>query len=278
MDIKTNSIRNLTCAWLLLAGPSMGNATPFFHAVYESDPGGLNNVNFVNYDTLADLEALNSASTMSWNFASGVSMSALAYDGNQFHAVYESDPGGLNNVNFVSYDSLADLKALNSASTMSWNFASGVSMSGLTFDGNQFHAVFESDPGGLNNVNFVSYDSLAELKALSFASTMSWNFASGVSMSGLAYDDNQFHAVFESDPGGLNNVNFVSYDSLAELKALNSASTMSWNFASGVSMSGLAFEGAPVVNNVPEPTALWLLIIGLPALLTTRPRFAREKR
>jgi acyl-CoA-binding protein len=233
-----------------------------FHALFESDPGGLNNVNLFGYDSLADLKILNSSSNSFLNFASGVSMSGITYDGNQYHALYESDPGGLNNVNLFSYDSLADLKALNASSSSFLNFASGVSMSGLTFDGNQYHALFESDPGGLNNVNLFSYDSFADLKALNASSSSFLNFASGVSMSGLSFDGNQYHALFESDPGGLNNVNLFSYDSLADLKALNASSSSSLNFASGVSMSGLTFDNQYLVT-IPEPNSLILLTLGL---------------
>jgi hypothetical protein len=74
-----------------------------------------------------------------------------------------------------------------------------------------------------------------------------------------------FHALFESDPGGLNNVNLVSYDSFADLKALNSSSSTSLNFASGISMSGLAFENSLIVS-VPVPATLALLGLGLAGL------------
>ena len=136
-----------------------------------------------------------------------------------------------------------------------------------------YFAITESDPGGLNNVNFVGFDSLADLTALNVSSQTSWNLASGISISGLAFDGLQYHMITESDPGGLNNVNFVSFDSLADLTALNVSSQTSWNLASGVSFSALAFSPPPSVSvEVPEPSTIWLFTLGVAALVRNRVR------
>ena len=162
-----------------------------------------------------------------------------------FTAIFESDPGGLNNVNLLPYDTLSDLKTLTaSSSSTQLNFASGISLSGLAHDGSQYIGIFESDPGGLNNVSLLTFDTLADLKSLTASSpTTQLNFASGISLSGLAHDGNEFTAIFESDPGGLNNVNLLTFATLADLKTLTaSSSTTQLNFASGISLSGLAAE------------------------------------
>ncbi|TQV75820.1 PEP-CTERM sorting domain-containing protein [Denitrobaculum tricleocarpae] len=44
-------------------------------------------------------------------------------------------------------------------------------MPGLTYDGNQFHFITESDPGGLNNVNLFSFDSFVDLVNFNVASS-----------------------------------------------------------------------------------------------------------
>jgi hypothetical protein len=141
--------------------------------------------------------------------------------------------------------------------------------------------ITESDPGGLNNVNLSSYDSLADLKILNASST---TFLPGpspaVSISGLAYDGFQFHLITESDPGGLNNVNLSSYDSLADLKILNASSTTSLPGPSpAVSISALVFV-PDQASQVPEPGTIWLLAAGGIVLLmmnAQRRRFQKYK-
>ena len=98
----------------LFAFPLPAAATPTFHFITESDPGGLNNMNLFGFDTYTDLVNFNTSSS---NFLPGlapaVSMSGLTYDGNQFHFITESDPGGLNNINLFSFDSFTDLVNFN---------------------------------------------------------------------------------------------------------------------------------------------------------------------
>jgi hypothetical protein len=103
-----------------MAIPSPVFATPIFHAVYETDPGNpANAVALASYDSLADLLALNESSITPLSFDPTVSMSGLAYDGSQFHAVYETDPGNpANAVALASYDSLADLLAMSRPSRL----------------------------------------------------------------------------------------------------------------------------------------------------------------
>jgi len=103
------------------------------------------------------------------------------------HLITESDPGGPNNVVLSSYDSLSDLVNLAPTSTSPiFGFPSAVSISGLAFDGTQYHIITESDPGGPNNVVLSSYDSLSDLVNLAPTSTSPiFGFPSAVSISGL---------------------------------------------------------------------------------------------
>jgi hypothetical protein len=255
----------------LLASPVHLSASPTFHLITESDPGGPNNVVLSSYDSLTDLANLSATNTSPiFGFPSAISISGLTFDGTQLHIITESDPGGPNNVVLSSYDSLTDLANLSAASTSAiFGFPSAVSISGLTFDGTQFHIITESDPGGPNNVVLSSYDSLTDLVNLSAADTSPiFGFPSAVSISGLTFDGTQFHIITESDPGGPNNVVLSSYDSLTDLVNLSAASTSPiFGFPSAVSVSGLMSIAAPV-NGVPEPASLSLVVLGGLAVLT----------
>ena len=77
-----------------------------------------------------------------------------------------------------------------------------------------------------------------------------------------AFATPMFHLITESDPGGLNNVNLSSYDSLADLKILNASSTTSLPGPSpAVSISALVFV-PDQASQVPEPGTIWLLAAG----------------
>ena len=62
----------------LLAFPQPALATPIFHWITESDPGGPNNVIVTSFDSLADVANLNVASSSPiFNFPGAISISGL---------------------------------------------------------------------------------------------------------------------------------------------------------------------------------------------------------
>ncbi len=258
----------------LLAFPHTSYAVPQFHFVTESDPGGLNNMNLFSFDSRTDLINFNTASSAPLpGLAPAVSMSGMTYDGNQYHFVTESDPGGLNNMNLFSFNSLNDLINFNTASSAPLpGLAPAVSMSGMTYDGSRYHFITESDPGGLNNVNLFSFDSLTDLINFNTASSAPMSgLASGVSISGLTFDGSQYHIVTESDPGGLNNMNLLSFDSLTDLINLSPANSAPMpGLAPAVSMSGLMFVPDPL--QVPEPATAAFFAVGLAGMMSLRRR------
>ena len=159
----------------------------------------------------------------------------------------ESDPGGPNDVMLSTYDSLVDMVNFNAASTFSLSgLASNVSVRGLAFDGDQYVLWTESDPGGANVIELTTYNSFADLVSLNAASSFTpGGPPSAVSVSGLAYDGNQYLLWTESDPGGLNNIVLNVYDSLTDLANLNSAgSFFPGGPPSAVSVRGLAHDGS----------------------------------
>jgi len=106
----------------LLGAPLQAFATPMFHMINEADPdASFEEVRIRSFDTLADLKALNQSftSVLGNNIGgSAISVAGLAFDGSQFHMITEGDPdASFEEVRIRSFDSLADLKALNQSST-----------------------------------------------------------------------------------------------------------------------------------------------------------------
>ncbi len=182
---------------------------------------------------------------------------ASSVHGLPLHMITESDPGGLGNSILRTYDTFADLDTGNqsSANIMGTNpFGSGVSIGGLTFDGSRYLMITESDPGGIGNLFIRSYDTLNDLRTLNQSSVDSLGisqnpFGSGVSVGGITFDGSQYHMITESDPGGIGNLFLRSYDSYADLIALNQSTVRSIGtgqniFGSAVSVGGLTYDGS----------------------------------
>ena len=168
-------------------------AVPMYDLLTETDPGQItNNLGLSQYDTLTDLINLTPANSSALPGLPGaVSVGGLAFDGNQYLLLTETDPGQItNNLILSRYDTLTDLINLTPAnSNFLPSLASAVSVAGLTFDGSQYLLLTETDPGQItNNLTLSRYDTLTDLINLTPAnSNILPSLASAVSARGLSY-------------------------------------------------------------------------------------------
>ncbi|WP_273438340.1 PEP-CTERM sorting domain-containing protein [Sedimenticola selenatireducens] len=188
--------------------------------------------------------------------------------------VYQSDPQFGNTTFLLSYDSLADFANASSASSVPTlnNFATGGYLAGFTYDGSQYHLVYQSEPQFGNTTFLLSYDSLADFTNASSASSVPTlnNFATGGYLAGFTYDGSQYHLVYQSDPQFGNTTFLLSYDSLADFTNASSASSVPTlnNFATGGYLAG--FNATIPESTVPEPHTLAMLLLGLSGIFIVR--------
>ncbi|MCP5373190.1 MAG: PEP-CTERM sorting domain-containing protein [Hyphomicrobiales bacterium] len=296
------STRFLLPVLSVLALPVQAMADPAFHLFTETDPdyspGG---TTLIDFDSLADLEALNESSFHTYTangghpFGGAFSVRGLTYDGSQYHLLTESDPGYSPARLFLSsYDSLADLRALNYSSSFEYTanggnpFGGAFSVGGLTYDGSQFLLFTESDPGYSPAATYLTrFATLADLKALTYSSYYEFTangghpFGGAFSVAGLAYDGNQYLLLTESDPEFSPAKLYLSrYDSLAELEALTYSSYHEFTanggnpFGSARSVGGFTADLVAGSNSVPEPATSALFLLGLAGLAYARRRRA----
>ncbi len=262
---------------VLVIGLPVASAAMSFHLLTESDPGGLENVDYASFNSVTDLLNFNPSNVGVVNVTLGtaVSIAGLAFDGTQFHLLTESDPGGLNNVNYASFNSVTDLLNFNPSNVGVVNVTLGtaVSIAGFAHDGTQFHLLTESDPGGLENVNYASFASVTDLLNFNPSSVGVVNVTLGtaVSIAGFAHDGTQFHLLTESDPGGLENVNYASFASMTDLLNFNTSSVGFLPSLDPVtSVAGFAAGGESSSHPIPEPSTMLLFGTGLVGLATWR--------
>ena len=257
--------------WLLAAAVAFSlsanlvEAATKRHLLTESDPGGLDNVFLREY---ADLAALTSGTqSLVRNLAGNVtptsSINGLTWAGDRFMMIVEADPGGIG-VNLLEFWTLADMVAANPF---------------LTYSAGKAYLLTESDPGGLGNVYLREYNSLADLRSLTqFSATLIGTDigGTGVSVTGLDTDGDDWFLTTESDPGGLGNVFLRTYDTLADLKTLTpkvSASLIGTDIGgTAVSTRALMSEPELAPAPVPLPGSVPMLSAGLLAFWCLRRR------
>jgi hypothetical protein len=263
----------LLLALCLLAQPAVAATERFL--LTESDPGGLNNVFLRGFDDLAGLKSLSqsSVSDISTNSTPTSSINGLTWAGDRFLMLVEADPG-LSGIFLREFSTLNDVKSANPSNVTFLGSSiggSGVSIGGLSWNGDKIFMATESDPGGLGNVFLREFNSLGDLRSLNQTGVthIGTNIGgTGVSVTGLDYDGDDWYMTTESDPGGLGNVFLRTFDTLADLKSLNqqSAPLIGTNIGgTGVSTHALMSFSEPIVplTPVPLPPSLPLLAFGL---------------
>ena len=82
--------KSIASSFLILCLGSAASAATTYSVLVESDPGGLGNLNYGEFDTLTDVKNWNvsSSSFIGQNlFGSGVSVGGYTYDGSKYHVV-----------------------------------------------------------------------------------------------------------------------------------------------------------------------------------------------
>lgn len=253
------------------------------HLLTESDPGGLDNAFLREY---ADLDALKSGMQSTTRNLAGnlnpiISINGLTWADDRFVMITEGDPGhgGVSLLEFSTLDDMVTATPFDFTFLADSIGGSGVSVGGLTYNEGKYYLITESDPGGLGNVFLREFNSLADLKSLNQASAtlIGTNIGgTGVSVTGLDTDGDDWYITTESDPGGLGNVFLRTYDTLADLKTLNpkfSASLIGTNIG-GTGVSTRALMSVPDVDPVPPvplPGSLPVIMAGLLVTCAVRP-------
>lgn len=281
MRLFTRLISLALLAGLLILGRT-ALAVPA-QLIYQSDVAFGNETFLLTYDSVPDFVAANEASSVltSNNFATGGYLAGFTYDGSQYHLIYQSDVAFGNETFVLSYDSLTDFVASNEASSVltSNNFATGGYLAGFTWDGSQYHLIYQTDVAFGNETYVLSYDSLTDFIDSNEASTVltSNNFATGGYLAGFTWDGSQYHLVYQSDVLFGNETFLLSYNSLTDFIDSNEASSVltSNNFATGGYLAG--FNAVPAADAIPEPSALLILCLGLAGLLLSMSQKFRRR-
>lgn len=282
-------MRGLSClavvAVAFCLSATLAEAATKRHLLTESDPGGLDNAFLREYADLAALKSgmQSTVRNLKGNTTPASSINGLTWADDRFLMILEADPGGLG-VLLLEFWTLDDMVT---ATPFDFTFLGdsigglGVSVGGLTYSGGKVYLVTESDPGGLGNVFLREYDSLADLKSLtqSTATKIGTDIGgTGVSVTGLDTDGDDWYLTTESDPGGLGNVFLRTYNTLADLKTLTpkfSASLIGTNIGgTAVSTRALMSVADPGMDPapIPLPGSLPVMSAGLLAFFWLRRR------
>lgn len=226
--------------------------------------------NFDSYQSLLD-GALSGGTFSDLNINSSFSSGGLAYDGNTYQLLLESnDDRNENEVFIASFDSYQDLLdgTLSAGSFSQLNINSSFSAGGLAYNGSSYQLLLESnDDRNDNEIFLASFDSYQDLLdgTLSGGSFSELNISATFSAGGLAYTGSSYQLLLESnDDRNGNEVFMATFDSFQDLLdgTLSGSSFSELNINPGFSAGGLvAYLPEPV--EVPEPGTLGLLLIGL---------------
>ena len=268
----------------ILGAANPASALPF-RMVTEPDPG-VGGATFIReFATQGDLYNFNQTGISPPFFdvgGSGVSIRGLTHDGDRYIMITEPDPGVGGPTFIRQFATLADLYNLNQTGISQAFFdigGSGVSIGGLTYDGERYLLVTEPDPG-VGGAGFIRiFDTLTDLMTLNqtgISPAFSDPGGSGVSIGGLAFFDGTYFLLTEPDPG-VGGPGFIrEFDTLTDLLNLSQTGLSPAFFdpaGSGVSIGGLT---ADFSASLPEPGTLTLFAVGLVGLGLVARRTKRD--
>ncbi len=190
--------------------------------------------------------------------AAGVFFAGAA-SASTFHVMFESDldlPAGSSELAILSYNSIADIVSNTPFSSVFTDLgvSDGYSTRGFTFDGSDFHVMFESDldlPPGSSELAVLSYHSIADIVSNSAFNSVFTDLgvADGYSTTGFTFDGTDFQVMFESDldlPPGSSELAILSYHSIADIVSNSAFGSVFTDLgvADGYSTTGFTFDGS----------------------------------
>ncbi|OUR77786.1 hypothetical protein A9Q83_09720 [Alphaproteobacteria bacterium 46_93_T64] len=168
---------------------------------------------------------------------------AASYD-----ILYESDTDTTTNELVLnSFDSFSDVINYNySATIVDVDISAAYSSTGLTYDGDDWHILYESDADTTTNELVLnSFDTWADVIDYNYTSTIiDVDISAGYSSTGLAYENGKWHILYESDADTTTNELVInSFDDLDDLINYNySATIVDVDISAGYSSTGFTYD------------------------------------
>lgn len=243
------------------------------HLLTESDPSVAPVLDNAFLREFADLSALISLTpgpvrNVAGNRTVSQTINGLTWAEDRFLMIVEADPGGVG-VSLLEFWTLADMTAANPFQTTYLGDdigGSGVSVGGLTYSNGTYYVVTEPDPSPFDdNVFLREFTSLSNLRSLTQGAVSLLGTeigGTGVSVTGLDTDGDDWFLVTEPDPGPFDDDVFLrTFDTLADLKSLTQKSVpLIGTDIGGTAVSTRALMSVPDLSVIPLPASLFSLL------------------
>ncbi len=256
----------------VLCGLSSTTHATSVHVMLETNADTANDLSTWTYGSIDDIisNTIGGLDVSDISVSPAYSTTGITHDSEGYRIMFEKDAdnGGFLELGFLSYenyDDLVDDKNSKLAFT-GVGVSSGYSTTGITFDGGEYHVMYERDTDILNGFHelaigsFGSFDDIITNTFSNFAYT-SINVITGYSTTGITFDSAGYHIMFESDEdiaNGAFELAFGTYESIGHIISDNPSN---FEFAKEGVLNGFSTTG--IVSVVPIPAALPLMGTGL---------------
>ena len=164
--------------------------------------------------------------------------------------LYESDADtSVNEVAVHSLGSYSDLIDYNfSANIVDVDISPAYSSTGLTYDGDDWHILYETDNDTqVNELALHTFDTFQDLLDYNFTATIiDVDISAAYSSTGMTYENGAWHILYESDADvSVDEMAVYSFASLSDLINYNyTASIVDVDISAGYSSAGLTYDGS----------------------------------
>jgi len=174
-----------------------------------------------------------------------VTAQALPYE-----ILYESDADtNVNELVLNSFDSYNDLINYNySASIVDVDISTAYSSTGLTYDGDDWHILYETNNDtNVNELVLNTFDTFQDILDYNYTATIiDVDISAAYSSTGMTYENGMWHILYESDADtNVNELVMNSFNSLNDLINYNyTANIIDVDISAAYSSTGLTYDGS----------------------------------